>query len=150
MAIRGGGRDGRRLDFCQPMRRDSTSAFFDDDLSDRIESALEDWCTEAAEAIEMHDGCDDAAAEIGAARDKLIAAVEELSNAQNAALARFADIAPPELDVEEPELDDEPDAGVIFTTKEDYVTASRRMIVTKRYLDYDPDDDDDFDQDEDE
>jgi hypothetical protein len=130
------------------MARDALTTFFDDDLSDRIESALEDWRTEAADAIATHDGVDDAAAEIEAARDKLVAAAEELTQAQNAALARFADIAPPELDVEEPDLNDEPNCDVIFTTEEDYTTSSRRMIATKRYLDYDPDDDDDFDDDE--
>jgi hypothetical protein len=129
------------------LARDALSAFFDDDLNLRIDLALDDWRDEAAEAIEKHEGYDDAAAEIGAARDKLAAAAEELSNAQNAALARFVDTAPPDLDVEEPDLDDEPDGGMIFTTEDDYVTASRRMIAIKQYVDYDPDDDD-FDDDE--
>jgi hypothetical protein len=133
------------------LARDALSPFFDDDLSDRTETALKDWRIEAESAIEGHDGYDDTLAEIEAAREKLEAAAEEMTQVQNAALARFADLDPPELNVEEPDLDDEPEPTVvIFTTEEDYATSSRRMIATKRYLDYDPDDDDDFDQDEDE
>ncbi len=117
--------------------RDAIRTFYDSTLDLRLEQARRQWQEEAATRLEDHPAYVAAADTIRASLAELENAVGELENAareleaaQSDAAAALADIEPPEVVLPEPGQ-----AGVpprpLFTTAEDYVTATRRLIDHK-------------------
>jgi hypothetical protein len=134
------GRDATEIDalialhpgVLEQLARTALSPFFDGDLDDRIAGAQDEWRAEATDLVEEHPEYDAVRERIEAAREKVAAAVEELDKAQQHALDQLSDLEPPELEVEEVDLDDEP-GDEIFTTEADFVTATQQLIDIKEY-----------------
>jgi len=103
-----------------------------------VEQAHRQWHQEAAALLESHPAYAAAATTIRASLGELEGAVGELESAaqkleaaQSDAVAALADIEPPEVVLPEPELPRVPPRP-LFTTEDDYVTATRRLIDHKQ------------------
>jgi hypothetical protein len=107
--------------------------FYDETLSERSEDAWDEWYDEAAAMLEEHSEYIDIRTEILDARRRLVEASDDLVEAQRRAYRTLREIEPPQPTIPEPEITvkaPEP----IFTTEDDYETASIKLINRKRLI----------------
>jgi len=119
----------------QQLARRAMSPFFDWTLRRRTESAIATWQREARARMVAHPAYNTACEMIEHARSKVVAAADELEQAQEDALVRLRDVEPPEMiELPQPRLtDDAPDP--LFASNDDYVTATQRLRAAKRWED---------------
>jgi hypothetical protein len=110
---------------------DAVRPFYDPTLDSRIRLAHTDWLSQAHSSLEAHPAYQQAQEQIEAALERVREAVEELGAIQDATQTTLqSEIEPPGIVVPEPELSisaPEP----LFSTEDDYYTASRRLIRYK-------------------
>jgi hypothetical protein len=116
---------------------DAIDPFYDSSLDRRVALALREWEEEAANRLQSHPAYAAAAQTIRAnlegietAIGQLESATQDLEAAQSDTAAALADIERPEVVLPEPRLAGAPPQP-LFSTKEDYVSATRRLIDHK-------------------
>jgi hypothetical protein len=106
--------------------------FFDLSLASRSRQASSDWHREAQQILESHPEYQTRSQAIQEAFDAVKDAVEELKTAQADAVTAFNRIATTLPRIVAPEIELDPNVPEpIFTTTDDFATASRRLIARK-------------------
>jgi hypothetical protein len=129
-----------RPDILRAIVEDAITAFYDATLEDRAEEVTADWFDTAQERFAHYPEYAEARTEIETAYRKVQAAVDELTETQERWAERLAQAVTddpdhedaPEDDVE-PELADAPEP--LFTTDDDWITATQKLIDYKRLID---------------
>jgi hypothetical protein len=121
--------------------RDAVGPFYDPTLQVRALYAQEQWGQEATARMQAHPAYQEALAKLSTAIDELREApAENLSDASNrfeilqqeVAAQLAASIELPEIVLPEQEIDTSSVLRPMFTTSDDYVTATRRLIDHKK------------------
>jgi hypothetical protein len=120
-------------DVLERLARDALSPFFDAELSGSVEEAAKEWQEAADQAIEEHPDYDAVVARIEAARNAVVAVVEQLAVAQRIAHETLSDLDPPDIEVPEAETDDDTDCPLIFNTATEFVEATQLLRTIKNY-----------------
>jgi hypothetical protein len=114
--------------------RNAIKPFYDDSLSGRSTQAWWAWHQEAERVVKAHPGYDRHRDTILKAYDDLKKASDALNRAQQQAYQILTEVEPPEPEVPEPNITAEAPEP-IFTTADDYETASLKLIKRKRLED---------------
>jgi hypothetical protein len=112
---------------------EAVKPFYDETLSKRSYEAWSKWSDAADEAIEGHPSFDEHRNAILDARANVAEAIEALVEAQENAYRDLLDVEPPVPVEPEPEIDIEP-PDPIFTSEDDYVTATEKLIKRKNLI----------------
>jgi hypothetical protein len=110
--------------------RDAVEPFFDFSLARRLNEASEEWHTEANEQLIDHPSYQECVEKITDALNNLEEAKADYDQVQQDSLVALRGIELPHPDVPEPEIETQPPAP-LFTTTDDFATASRRLIAHK-------------------
>jgi hypothetical protein len=110
---------------------DAIQPFYDSTLKRRVAHAEIDWQREATARLESHPAYESAQAAIGAALATLQAAAEAFNQTQEDARNALLEIEPPPIHPPGPQTQIESAPASLFTTDDDFVTASRRLIDHK-------------------
>jgi hypothetical protein len=107
--------------------------YYDDTLDDRVEEARSDWQEEAQQAIDSQIDAES----LAALREEAAERLTELQSAIddiNERLRLSADaFTLPEIEVPEPEIEDEGDRQALVSFDDDWVAATRSLIERKSY-----------------
>jgi hypothetical protein len=119
-----------RPDELQRIALEALAPFYDFTLDERAAAVRDAWFTGAATRLTLHPDRAAAEQEIRAAYDNLGKATAALAAAQNAALERLHSIGevvipPPEVQITAAS------PAPLFTTKDDFVTATRKLIASR-------------------
>lgn len=110
--------------------REAIKPFYDATLTRRTALASHYWYRAAEEAVQSHPAYASAALSIATRHEALLNAAEALREAQETASRALREVEAPELVPPEPELNVEAPMP-LFTTQEDFYTATRRLIAHK-------------------
>jgi hypothetical protein len=110
--------------------RHAVEPFFDFSLAERAQEAQHQWSAEAQSRLEGHPAYEVVCDEIEEAHAAVIAAVEHLGDVQQQGVSRLR-IVLPKLEAIEPEIEAVAPPA-LFTTSDDFVTASTRLIDHKK------------------
>jgi hypothetical protein len=111
--------------------RDAVRPFYDPTLEHRVAIAESSWLQQAARLLEAHPAYQQALAQIEAALERVREVVVELQDIQETAQNTLeSEIEPPAIVVPEPQLSG-PAPEPLFSTEQDYYTASRKLISHK-------------------
>jgi hypothetical protein len=116
--------------------------FYDDTLDQRVEHAAEVWQQKAGDLLRGHPDYDACRQRIEDAFERLQIAVAELTDEQERAgeILKQTEPEPPESPKAEPSGKAK---TALFDSKNDFVTASLRLIADKRLNASEPDEEDD-------
>jgi hypothetical protein len=109
---------------------DAIKPFYDDTLRARVNEAESLWQEEAEVLLTSHPGYQAAVDDISTALEVVQEEAETFHGAQEAAREAFQDVELPPIVTPEPIIETEAPQP-LFTTDDDYVTASRRLIDHK-------------------
>jgi hypothetical protein len=118
-------------DVLRQIAEDAVAPFVDDSLAERTEEAEADWQGAAAARLEAHPRYTKFRDDIEARLAGVRAAVAELHAAQERAMAVLEEVEPPEIFLPEPEIDTDRQPVPLFTTDDDFATATRKLIAHK-------------------
>ena len=130
-----------RPDELRAIARDAVRPFYDRTLENRARDAQEQWEQEAVAWMQAHPAYQEALARLSAAIDALREAspdtLHEASERFETLQQEVADLLEtsielPEIVLPEPQIDTSSVPRPLFTTDDDYVTATRRLIDHKK------------------
>jgi len=115
------------------MVEDAFAPYYDDTLEDRVETAKTAWMEQAQQAINAQIN----PATLAAVREEATTKLSELRSAI-ADLNEQLDLATngldlPEIEVPQPEIDEDAERQALVSLKDNWVTATRALIARKRY-----------------
>ena len=119
-----------RPDALRQIAEESIRPFYDPTLSRRTREAQSRWEDEAQERLREHPAYAEEYDLIATAHEELTTAADELRSAQDRARSLLDEVEPPPVELPEPEIDVEAPAP-LFTTRDDYVTATLRLKAHK-------------------
>lgn len=114
--------------------REAIAPFFDDTLKERCAEAVQEWRDEAQQQLEASPGYPQACSIISDARERLAADMR----AYNAELDRARALLPDlddEIEAPEAEIDEDDQPEPLFTTDDDFVEATGKLIASKNLED---------------
>jgi hypothetical protein len=118
-------------DTLEEIAEEAIRPFYDASLAARTERAQRQWERDAAELLEAHPAYSSAQSEIETALDRVRLAVEEFHAVQDTAQSTLeSEVEPPAIVVPEAQIDAEAPKP-LFSTEDDFFTASRRLIAHK-------------------
>jgi len=122
-----------RPDALREMVEDAFAPYYDDTLEDRVETAKTAWMEQAQQAINAQIN----PATLAAVREEATTKLSELRSAI-ADLNEQLDLATngldlPEIEVPQPEIDEDAERQALVSLKDNWVTATRALIARKRY-----------------
>jgi hypothetical protein len=118
-------------DALSEIARDAARPFYDPTLERRTQQAERDWLSQTAELLEAHPTYQQARDQIESALERVREAVEALHAIQDAEQNTLeAEIEPPAIVVPEPRPS-VPAPEPLFSTEQDYYTASRKLMLHK-------------------
>jgi hypothetical protein len=122
-----------RPDALREMVENAFAPYYDDTLEDRVEAAEAEWLQEAQAAIDAQIN----PAVMAAIRERATTRLAELRS-EIADLNAQLDVATdgfdlPEIEVPQPEIDEEADRQALVFFKDTWVTATRALIARKQY-----------------
>ena len=118
-------------DALREIAQDAVRPFFDPTLERRTRRAESDWLRQASELLEAHPAYEQTRGQIDSALERIREVVAELHDIQEAAQNTLeAEIEPPAIVVPEPRPS-VPAPEPLFSTEQDYYTASRKLISHK-------------------
>jgi hypothetical protein len=110
---------------------DAVRPFFDWTLEHRTRQSAQDWMRQAAELLEAHPAYQQARRQIESALERVREAVDQLHAIQDTAQNTLeCDIEPPDIVLPEPRPS-VPTPEPLFSTQQDYYTASHKLIAHK-------------------
>jgi hypothetical protein len=122
-----------RPDALREMVEDAFAPYFDDTLEDRVEAAETAWLEQAQQAIDAQINPTILAAVREEASTKLVeleSAIAELNEQMDLATDGL-DL--PEIEVPQPEIDEDVERQALVSLKDSWVTATRALIARKQY-----------------
>ena len=121
----------------QQIARDAVAPFFDYTLAQRSLNADTEWRDQAQEELEEAEGYNAASIITRAAYNRLVAAIADYDTTLAAARSRLPEITA-EVEVPEPQINEEDQPDPLFTTREeDWVAATRPLVARHRYIEDD-------------
>jgi hypothetical protein len=118
-------------DELREIAQDAVRPFYDPTLDRRVRRAQSDWLQQASELLEAHPVYQQARSEIESALERVREAVDQLRAIQDTTQNTLEpEIEPPAIAVPEP-LSSLPAPEPLFSTQQDYYTASRKLISHK-------------------
>jgi hypothetical protein len=108
----------------------AVSPFFDHSLAARCEDAEDEWRVKAAARLEAHPLYAECRAEVETALAAVTVAVAALKVAQDRAMEVLSEVEPPDIELPDPVIDEDP-PDPLFTTDDDFATATRKLIARK-------------------
>jgi hypothetical protein len=113
------------------LARAAIRPFYDDTLNARVSHAATQWQRDADAVLEGHPDYQQAHVEIRAALETVEAAVDTLGAAQERAREALREVEPPAIIIPEAVIAYEEQPTPLFTSDNDFATASRRLIAHK-------------------
>jgi hypothetical protein len=118
----------------QQIAREAVAPFYDATLTERCQQALDDWLDEAQQRLEASPSYPEACAIITDAREQYTAATRTY-NAERERAQALLPVIDDEIAAPEPEIDEDDQPEPLFTTTDDFVDATEKLIASKNLKD---------------
>ena len=115
----------------EQIAEEAIQPFYDGTLEERTVEAEEEWEEKATELLQSHPAYSLQVASIEAMHQELISTTRKLNAAQAEARQILLEVEPPAIEAPAAELDQEEVPEPLFTTNDDFVTASLKLKADK-------------------